>query len=73
MEWSPISERIILVRFKTKIRNLTIIQCYNQTETTGKDLKEKFYQQLYEKNNRSSKKRCNHGDRGYECQSWFKQ
>jgi len=49
MEWSPISERIILVSFKTKIRNLTIIQCYAPTETTDKDMKEKFYQQLHER------------------------
>jgi len=48
MERSPISERIILVRFKTKIRNLTIIQCYAPTETTGKDMKEKFHQHLHE-------------------------
>ena len=46
MEWSPISE--ILARFKTKIRNLTIIQCYAPTETTNKDMKEKFHQQLHE-------------------------
>jgi exonuclease III len=32
MEWSPISERIISARVKTKIRNLTIIQCYAPTE-----------------------------------------
>jgi hypothetical protein len=32
MEWSPISERIILARFKTKNRNLTIIQCYAPRE-----------------------------------------
>jgi exonuclease III len=48
MEWSPISERIKLARFKTKICNLTIIQCYAPTETTDKDMKEKFYQQLHE-------------------------
>ena len=48
MEWSPISERIILARFKTKIRNLTIIQCYAPTEITEKDKKEEFCQQLSE-------------------------
>ena len=32
MEWSPISERIISACFKTKIRNLTTIQCYAPTE-----------------------------------------
>jgi len=48
MEWSPISEWIILARFKTKISNLTIIQYYAPTETTDKDMKEKFYQRLLE-------------------------
>ena len=47
-EWSPISERIILAHFKTKIHNLTIIQCYVPTEMMEKDMKEKFYQQLHE-------------------------
>jgi len=48
MEWSPISEWIILVRFKTKICNLTIIQCYAPTELTEMEKKEEFYQQLSE-------------------------
>jgi len=48
MKWSPISERILLARFKTKIRNLTITQCYAPTEMTDKDMKENFYQQLHE-------------------------
>jgi len=48
MERSPISERIILARFKTKIHKLTIIQCYAPTETTDNNMKEKFYQQLHE-------------------------
>jgi exonuclease III len=48
MEWSPISERIILAHFKTKIHNLTIIQCYAPTKMTEKDKKEEFYQQLGE-------------------------
>ena len=48
MEWLPISERIMVARFKTKIHNLTIIQCYVPTEITEKDKKEEFYQQLSE-------------------------
>jgi hypothetical protein len=39
MKWLTISERIILAHFKTKIRNLTIIQCYAPTELTEKDKK----------------------------------
>jgi len=48
MEWSPVSERIILACFKTKIHNLMIIQYYAPTEMMDKDMKEKFYQQLHE-------------------------
>ena len=48
MEWSPVSERTILAHFKTKIRTLTIIQCYAPTELTEKDEKEEFYLQLSE-------------------------
>jgi exonuclease III len=48
MKWLPISERIILACFKTKIRNLTVIQCYAPTEMTEKEKKEEFYQQLSE-------------------------
>jgi exonuclease III len=48
MKWLPISERIVLVRFKTKIRNLTVIQCYGPTEMTEKEKEEEFYQQLSE-------------------------
>jgi len=40
MEWSPISERIILARFKTKILSLTIVLYYAPTEMTEKDKKE---------------------------------
>ena len=48
MEWSLISERIMAACFKTKICNLTVIQCYAPTEITEKDKKEEFYQQLSE-------------------------
>jgi len=47
-EWSPVSERTILARSKTNIPTLTIIQCYAPTETTDKDMKEKFYKQVHE-------------------------
>jgi exonuclease III len=48
MEWSPISERIIIACFKTKIHNLTIIQRYAPAALTEKSKKEEFYQQLRE-------------------------
>jgi polysaccharide deacetylase 2 family uncharacterized protein YibQ len=48
MEWPPILERITLACFKTKIHNLTIIQCNAPTEMTDKDKKEEIHQQLSE-------------------------
>jgi len=39
MEWSPISERIILACFK-KICNLTIIKFFSPTQMMDKDMKE---------------------------------
>jgi len=56
MEWSPVLERTILARFKTNIPNLRIIQCYVPTETTDKDMKEKFYEQLHETKNTVEKR-----------------
>jgi hypothetical protein len=46
MEWKPISEKILTECFKTHIQNVTLIQCYAQTEATGKNKKEEYYQQL---------------------------
>lgn len=46
MEWHPVSERIISARFKSRIRNVTIIQCYAPTEMTQYAEKEAFYDQL---------------------------
>ena len=73
MEWSPISEGIILACFKTKICNLTIIKCYAATQMTDKNMKEKFYQQLHEKITAVKKEGFNHRHGGYECQNWIKQ
>jgi hypothetical protein len=73
MEWSPISERITLARFKTKFRHPTIIQCCAPTEMTEKDKKEEFYQQLSEAITTVKKKGCNHSDGVHECHNWTKQ
>ena len=62
IEWSPISESIILGCFKTKIRNLTIIQCYAPTEMKDKNMEKKFYLQLHETIIAIQKKGCNHSD-----------
>uniref|UniRef100_A0A8D9EGU9 Craniofacial development protein 2 n=1 Tax=Cacopsylla melanoneura TaxID=428564 RepID=A0A8D9EGU9_9HEMI len=48
MDWKPISERIIMVRLRNKVRNITIIQCYAPTEEATEDDKDNFYEQLNE-------------------------
>ena len=46
VDWNPISDRIILARFKTRARHLTFIQVYAPTEQASLDEKEAFYMQL---------------------------
>lgn len=46
MEWHPVSERIIVARFKSRPLNVTIIQCYAPTNEANLDIKESFYDQL---------------------------
>jgi hypothetical protein len=40
------SERIRITRFKPKIRNVAVIQCYASSEVNELNTKEEFYQQL---------------------------
>ncbi|KAF2905210.1 hypothetical protein ILUMI_00987 [Ignelater luminosus] len=42
MEWQPVSERIIVARFKAPFRNVTFVQSYASTD----DAKKAFYDQL---------------------------
>lgn len=46
ISWQAISERLITARFKCRVRNVTIIQCYAPTEAANVEDKDDFYAQL---------------------------
>ncbi|XP_058456753.1 craniofacial development protein 2-like [Malaya genurostris] len=46
IKWELIKERIIVARFRTRVRNLTIIQCYAPTDAAELLYKENFYSKL---------------------------
>jgi exonuclease III len=46
LEWNPVSERIITARVQTKLRKMSIVQCYAPTENAELDEKEAFYSLL---------------------------
>ncbi|KAL1397256.1 hypothetical protein pipiens_002548 [Culex pipiens pipiens] len=46
LTWEPISERIIVARFRTRVRNLTFVQVYAPTDAADLQEKEGFYSQL---------------------------
>jgi exonuclease III len=48
LNWDPVSDRIIVARFKCKIRNITVVQCYAPNEVANKEEKQRFYAQLRE-------------------------
>ena len=43
LEWNPVSERIITVRIQTKLRKMSIVQCYAPMENTKLSEKEAFW------------------------------
>jgi exonuclease III len=46
MDWEPVNERIITARFKSKVRNITIVQAYAPTDSADLAEKERFYDGL---------------------------
>ena len=46
LNWQPLSDRIISARFSSKVRNITIIQCYAPTELAEDNEKDEFYSRL---------------------------
>jgi exonuclease III len=39
VDWKPISERLMMARFKAKVRNVMVIQCYAPTEGSEVQIK----------------------------------
>lgn len=46
LDWKPISDRIITARFNSKVRKITVVQCYSPTNDALEDDKELFYSAL---------------------------
>ena len=44
--WEPVSPSIITVRFNSRGRKITILQCYAPTNTSSLESKEEFYEQI---------------------------
>lgn len=46
LDWKPVSERIIVARFASRVRKVTVIQCYAPTSAASDEAKSKFYDVL---------------------------
>ncbi|XP_070138634.1 craniofacial development protein 2-like [Drosophila bipectinata] len=46
ISWSPVSDRIIIGRFRCNARHITIVQCYAPKEDASDDIKDDFYNAL---------------------------
>lgn len=55
-EQRSVSNRLIIARYKTKIRNVSIIQCYASIKTSEPEKKKEFYRLLRETSGKISKK-----------------
>ncbi|XP_048759375.2 craniofacial development protein 2-like [Ostrea edulis] len=46
MEWKPVNSRLIIARFKGKLINMTLFQCYAPTNDSSEESKDAFYEQI---------------------------
>ena len=48
LEWKPVNDRLMKVRFNSNFAKLTIITCYSPTEEAEEEENDEFYEQLEE-------------------------
>ena len=46
LEWKPVNDRLMKVRFNSKFAKFTIIACYAPTEEAEEEEKDELYEQL---------------------------
>ena len=46
ISWEPISERLITTRFRSRVRNIKLLHCYDPTEKSSVNDKDDFYNLL---------------------------
>ena len=46
LEWKPVNDRLMKVRFNSKFAKFTIIECYAPTEEAEEEEKDELYEQL---------------------------
>jgi exonuclease III len=56
LDWKPVTERIITVRFQGHTRKVSIILCYAPTEAAEIHIKQSFYAPLQEVYNKTKKR-----------------
>ena len=52
IQWTPISERRMVARFKSRYTKLSVIQCYAPINDAEDETKDTFYQQQQTENTR---------------------